>query len=281
MTNTRVGHVCDRCSTAKKILHVWDQASTASVIAKWQRRLGHSTAVIKNSKHDKNKETEYYGGFIIKSKIMFVLKSIFLARKFDIIHLHDAWFMVIPVKLLYPKKKIIMHYHGSMIRAKMKETRRKIWEKYIDQIIVSTPDLLEFEYSKQPYYIPNPVDTELFKPIIRPHNYRGLISLKDGQTVKRIEMGLENNGFDIEVLTIPRKNRVTYEKFHEKLSNFEFYIDHPFIKGKMIRHHSACGLQALALGLKVINWDFDVIVGLPDFHRPENVVKEIEKIYEI
>ena len=262
------------------ILHVWDQASTASVIAKWQRRIGHGTAVIKNAKHDTLKDTSYYGGFIVKNKYLFVIKSILLAKKFDIIHLHDAWFMVVPLRILYPKKKIIMHYHGTMVRNELKGKKFRLKnEKFVDQIIVSTPDLLEHDYSKQPYYIPNPVDVDLFKPINPLSNGKALISLKKGQSSSRTLMELQKHGFDVILETIPRELRTDYSNFPTRLMMYEYYADLPYINGRMNPAYSVTGLQAMSMGLKVISWDYSVRDSLPDYHHPEHVVKEIEKIY--
>lgn len=261
-----------------KILHVWDQAGTASVIAKWQRKIGHDSIVIKNAKHDKLHQTSYYGGIIITSKIKFVLKCIIIAKHYDIIHLHDAWFLPVFLKILYPTKKIVMHYHGSMIRNAMKETRRKIWEKFVDVIIVATPDLLEFKYRKQPYYIPNPIDTNLFKPKNIPNNNKALISLKKDQPRDEILSSLD---MDITLDTISKEEQVDYEKFPQKLSEYEYYIDFPQIKNKLIHANSVCGLQAMSMGLKVVSWDHSIKTKLPDIHRPENVVNELEKIYSL
>ena len=262
-----------------KILHVWDQASTASVIAKWQRKIGHQTAVIKNSKHDKLKDTSYYGGFIPKNKYLFVLQAIKMAKKFDIIHLHDAWFMVVPLKILYPKKKIIMHYHGSMVRDELKgKSMRLKWEKLVDSIIVATPDLIELEYSKQPYYIPNPVDTELFctQNIIANEDY-GLILLKKNQSLSRTRQELHKRHPDIDLFTLNEK--VEYSEFPNILAHYSYYVDLPIINGKLIHANSVTGLQAMSMGLKVISWDYSITNSLPDYHRPENVVREIDKIY--
>lgn len=263
-----------------KILHVWDQAATASVIAKWQKRIGHETMVIKNKKHDELHMTGYYGGKIVSNKYLFVINAVLLSNKFDIIHLHDAWFMVVPLKLLYPKKKIIMHYHGSMVREELQGKKSRLkWEKLVDQIIVATPDLLEYEYSKQPYYIPNPVDTELFKKYGNVENNTALISLKKNQSSSRTLMELIKNGFNVKLETLPQK--VEYKFFPSRLVHYEYYADLPIINGKMIHANSICGLQAMSMGLKVISWDYSVTDKLPEYHKPENVVNEIEKIYNL
>jgi len=45
----------------KKILHVWDQAGVACVLAKYQRRLGHDVKVIKRAGFDKFKIYSFHG----------------------------------------------------------------------------------------------------------------------------------------------------------------------------------------------------------------------------
>jgi len=265
-----------------RILHIWDQASTASVIAKYQRKLGHETLVIKNAKHDKMKDTSYYGGKIISNKYLFVIKSIITARNYDIIHLHDAWFMVIFLKTLYPKKKIIMHYHGSMVRAELKgKSFRLKNEKFVDHIIVATPDLLEHDYSKQPHYIPNPVDVELFKPLSTTlRNNTGMIVLKKNQSYSKTLKALQKRGFDIKLETISQNEKVEYKLFPTRLVMYEYYVDLPFVNGELIHANSITGLQAMSMGIKTISWDYSVSNSLPNYHHPESVVKEIQRLYD-
>jgi hypothetical protein len=264
-----------------RILHVWDQAATASVIAKWQKKIGHTTTVIKNAKHDKAGMTKYYGGILVKNKYHFILKATLMARNYDVIHLHDAWFMVVPLKLFYRNKKIVLHYHGSLIRNKTIDNYRAKLESLVDLILVSTPDLLEYDYQKQPYYLPNPIDTDLFKQRKPQTNNRCFTSLKAETKSKEIDKYLTKD-FDYEFQENVKgyATAIPYEKFHEKLEQYEYYADIPFIKGKLIPAHSVCGLQALNMGLGVLRWDGVLEYGLPSFHKPESVVKELDKFYQ-
>ena len=267
-----------------KILHIWDAAGVASVISKWQRKmLGHETKVIKNSKHDHLGITKFYDGTMIKNKWWFVALSIIEARKYDIIHCHDAWFVVIPIKLLYPKKLLVMHYHGSLVRNNIKPVLRKIWEKFTDIILVSTPDLLDFEYDKAPMYIPNPVDTELFHPVEIPKNGKVFSSLKRNSDPDRItemirDMGIKGT-IDLQKNEIGYTNGIPYHNFPGKLSQYEYYADIIIMADKICKAHSMCGLQAMSMGLKVIDWDSIIHTGLPDRHTPENVTMFVEKAY--
>ena len=261
-----------------KVFHVWDQAATASVIAKWQKKKGYDVLVIKNKKHDKLNQTGYYGGKIINNKIIFVLTCLFQARKFDIIHLHDAWFMVHLLKIFLPKKKIIMHYHGTMVRKGMKEWRRKYWERYVDKILVSTTDLLDIKYSKDPIFIPNPVDTELFYSTCRKNNGKCLIVLKKDQSISKTEAILLDHGINVELQST---DPVAYEKFPKILKDYEYYCDIPIINGTIIKANSVVGLQAMSMGLKTIQHDFTIRNELPPNHRPEYVVDLLEEIYNV
>lgn len=263
-----------------RILHIWDQAGTASIIAKYQRKLGHHSIVIKNSKHDASGVTRYYGGILVGNKYLFVIKSFLLASRYDVIHLHDAWFMV-PLLSLYPNKKIIMHYHGSLVRTGIKDKWRKKWEKLCHVILVSTPDLLEYHYEKTPTYVPNPIDTELFHK--RKTGSGVFASLKFGTEPEQVEYLLKQNGMNLNVdYQVIKKKGITqipYKDFADKLSQYEYYVDIPIVNGKIIHANSTTGLQAMSVGLRVVNFDYSISDSLPDKHRPENVVQEIMKLY--
>ena len=58
-----------------RILHIWDQSGVASIISKYQRKNGHETQVMQQTKHDNLGSVEFYGGTLIKSKPKFVLKQ--------------------------------------------------------------------------------------------------------------------------------------------------------------------------------------------------------------
>ena len=259
-----------------KVLHIWDQSATASVISKWQKKKGYTTMVIKNKKHDKSNQTGYYGGKIVSNKILIVLSCLYHSAKYDIIHLHDSWFMVLLIKFFMPHKKICMHYHGSMIRNSMKESRRKIWEKYVDVILVSTPDLLKFKYAKSPIYIPNPVDTELFYFSCRKNNGKCIIVLKKNQTRSGTFRLLLRHGINVQLHSV---DQVPYEEFPDVLKNFEYCCDIPMANGTIIKANSVVGLQAMSMGLKTIQWDFKIKNELPSIHNPEYTVDLLEKIY--
>lgn len=264
-----------------RILHIWNQAGVSSILAIHQRKLGHQAKVIQQRKHDPAKISKYYGDTIMNNKISFLFKCITESFYHDIFHLHDAWFMVIPLRILHPKRKIVMHYHGSLVRDNTLGRLRYFLERFVDGIILATPDLLEFDYAKKLHYIPDPVDTQLFSPKQIPQNNKCFTSLKWEQKDSDLRTMLTQKNIQVNLETKERKKIINYVDFADKLKNYEFYADIPYIRGKIIKAHSMCGLQALSMGIKVINHSFEIESSLPDCHKPENVVKEIMKHYTV
>lgn len=268
-----------------KILHVWEQAGATATLAKWQAKSGHQVKVLKQAKHDQSGIGRYYNVDVIdSSRALFVLQCFKTAKDYDIIHLHDAWWLVHAVRLAYPTKKIIMHYHGSLVRSITKFWQRATWETFCDKIILATPDLLEFRYIKEPLYVPNPIDIELFKPKkIDVKKGVGFSSLKSGMDKESLQNILRSNGFNIELvvqdINEKKSGKVTYEMMPEILSSYEYYVDIPIIDGKIVHANSMTGLQAMALGVKVICHDFSVKSKLPEENNPDNVLKMIDRVY--
>jgi len=268
-----------------RVLHVWNTAGVASVIAKYQRKLlGWDTWVLMRREWDKFGLTTY-GEVLDVSAKRFILKVLLMARKYDVIHVHFLDRIVPLLKLLYPWKTIILHYHGE-IRGRWSE-RRKYW-RWADILLVSTPDLLEGA-PDHAIYLPNPVDTELFKPmpkLRRPGT--GLFIVKWGRMhawsyLKDIvykycrELSIE-----CEVL-FADKNPVKHTEMPYLLNKYEYFIDIPHGSqehGRLLQVLSKTGLEALACGLKVVRWDGRVVERLPPEHRPESVVYKLKEIIE-
>ena len=119
-----------------RVLHVWNTAGVASVLAKYQAKvLGWKTWVLMRKQYDPFGLTDY-GEACHCSTIAFYAKVLNLVRKYDIVHVHSLDKIVPLIKMLYPSKKIIMHYHGTDIRRKWNE-RKKYW-KHADLVIIFT-----------------------------------------------------------------------------------------------------------------------------------------------
>jgi len=257
-----------------RVLHVWNTAGIGSIIAKYQKMLlGWDTWVIMRKEWDKFGMTTY-GELLDVSGKRFILKALFMARKYDVIHVHALDKIVPLLKLLYPRKTIILHYHGSNIRGKW-NSRKKYW-RWADLLLISTPDLLEGA-PKHAIYLPNPVDTELFKPMpeLRKTN-TGLYIIKHqrGENIEWARRIAEK--LSIKLTIVDRDvNPIPYMELPRFLNHFEYYIDRNYIPSL-----SKTALEALACGLKVVRWDDKVIENLPPEHKPENVIYKLKEIIE-
>ncbi len=258
----------------QSVLHVWNTAGVGSIIAKYQNRLfGWNTWVVMRKKFDRFGLT-IYGDAWDCGTIYFYIKSLLKSLNYSLIHVHSLDKMVKFSKIIFPRKKVVLHYHGSDIRGRWKE-RRKYWEK-ADLILVSTLDLLEGAPEKATF-LHNPVDVDFFHPMgISNKGTAFHISYNaDDLAIKYAE---ENN---LSLTIHDRlKNPINYIKFGETLAKYEYYVDiKRNNKGRILNAMSKTGLESLACGLKVIRWDDKVVEGLPEEHNPENAVTYLKEIY--
>jgi hypothetical protein len=283
----------------KKILHVYTASAIPNILRKYQLRLGHKvdyiTELINNNRYAGF--DQYYGGHLFNhmeksglelwstvsnlSKIKpsdsfydiiydYVKEH---SAYYDVIHVHNLH--VVPyVRKAYPNGKIILHYHGDDLRvSKLSDIER--YEKNVDHILVSTPDLLEYGTRNNYHYLPNPVDTDLFCKRDVENNGK-IMAIK-----------VRNEDVDVKRVMIEKKysmpltislDHIRYEYMPNFLAQNEYYAD---VKTSEHSGHllgySATGLQALAVGVKVINYNLDIDQGLPDIHKPENVVKQLDE----
>ena len=206
------------------------------------------------------------------------MKIIFESRKYDIVHLHDRDILIPALKTIYPRKPVIIHYHGSKIRSSWKK-RRKYW-KYADRILISTTDLYEGA-PEGVVHIPNPVDTTLFFPVndVSPDGEAVYFKYDADDIARELakELGMK--------LTIndKYKNPISYENMPNFLRRFKVLIDvKRDFKGNILCQNevmSKTALEAIACGLKVVNSSGTITEKLPEDHLPQNVSEKIYGIY--
>jgi hypothetical protein len=212
------------------------------------------------------------------SKIYFFVRSYNdivakYAKFYDIIHIHGDKNTIPHIKEANPKAKIIMHYHGDDLR--LHKSRFVKYEKDVDMTLVSTKDLLD--YGDNYTWLPNPVDTELFaKKNIKKNNKISCIKVRD-ENRDRLREILEDK-FDMQVVI--KNDSISYASMPDFFAENEYYADIRIFDGVNPNPaYSTTGLQALAIGNKVINYNLDIDQGLPDVHKPENVIKQLDKLY--
>lgn len=212
-----------------------------------------------------------------EGSLKFACRALIYARKFDIIHVHGHDGIIDKLRLLYPRKVILLHYHGTAIRGRWNDPDKVAVMKRIDGLVVATRDLLE---GAPPYaiYVPNPIDLEVFYRKRNPVKGKALhFSYNADEEAIKIAKKLNLDLTIIDRVTNP----IPHHKMPDLLSEYEYYID---IKRKtrdspILPDRSVTALEALACGAKVLLSTGDVIKNLPDEHKPENTAKTMWAIY--
>jgi hypothetical protein len=161
-----------------------------------------------------------------------------------------------------------------------------------DLIVVSTQDLLPHISTKEgtkKIYLPNPIDSDLF-------NQNDLRVIEDGSNSngKAVTMDTEvtnipwilehlrKNNLNLDVEVYNRiKNPLKYSELPAFLRRYKTYVDIKYVNGKIIPALSKTGLEALACGLDVLDFDLKFRHGLPSEHCPSNVVSKLSKEYDL
>ncbi len=230
-----------------RILHVWDQAGVAGILAKYQRKLGHEAVVIKRAGHDPYGFSSVYGYKLIEcSPLRFYLHAAREAGGYDIVHVHSLYKLIPCLKLR--GKPAVLHFHGSEVRGRRHSPLVELAVKLADHVLVSTPDLLSLLPEAE--WLPNPVDTELFHPNVKPLE------------------GYEGQG--------TRPDHLPYKLMPNYLKSLSAYLQ---LQSKY-RSLNKTSLEALAVGTPVIWNGLRIMPPLPDIHKPEKVARRTIEIYE-
>jgi hypothetical protein len=294
------------------ILHVWDQAGVAYTLAKYQQLQGHEAKVIMIGDHNKYGLIEFYKQYILNVALEeFTEKCIEKAKSADIIHIHSRIDILLKLRKKFGRsKKIILHYHGTDIRGLKKQKLphrsqlsdlairsimmyRRIRDKVLfrkrmhikaqrmaDTVIVSTPDLLQLV--AKGIHLPNPVDTDHFKPDSISKNEQKEALTIDTE-VTDIQWALDyckrhNISLNIEVYN-RIKNPIIYKDMPEFLRRYKTYVDIRYVNKTILQNLSKTALEALACGLKVLDYQLKYRQGLSREHDPINVISRLSNIY--
>jgi len=261
-----------------KVLHIWNTAGVAGYIAEYLYEYHDiESKVLWRKEHDPynqaTSKVKYVDGGTIRFHLMCLINAMF----YNIIHFHsiDRWLKY--YKFLFPKKLIIIHYHGTEIRHNWKK-RKRYW-KHADKIIVSTPDLIESIHApKEVIHIPNMVNfklCEVYKDNNKYNkssfhvNYGALDIALEIKTKRKIRMTVHNY----------RVDKLFHKDFLKQISMYEYYIDVRRQKGEILRNMSLTAIEALHMGVKVIDWRNKLISKLPKAYRINEIAKRYLDIY--
>jgi hypothetical protein len=296
-----------------QILHIWDQAGVACILAKYQSRQGYSCSVLRVKDQDKYGINKFYDQYVTYcSQEDFIQRSLKEAATAQLIHIHSRIDVLLPLRERFGKsKKIILHYHGTDIRglgsstlhpgirnfsqviplskSLLKGLLRRKSAHYIrhrnaqtiaDAVLVSTPDLLDLVDGAT--YIPNPVDIEHFKVKENPK--------KNGKKAVTIESEAidiqwtlnycKKNGINLDIEVYDRTQRpIMYQDMPRFLKGYDIYVDIRYVNGHILQNLSKSALESLASGLEILDYRLKYLRGLPPEHTPSSVISRISDIY--
>jgi glycosyltransferase involved in cell wall biosynthesis len=263
-----------------KILHIWNTAGVPSVIAKTMDQLYETESfVLTRRKFTSLHET--YGKATTGGRRTFYLQLMYhILKDYDLYHVHDVDQRVPLIKSL-SNKPLILHYHGSKIRGKW-EKRIECWSK-ADRIIVSTEDLLEGAPIGT-LHIPNPIDLETIAPFKEiPHNPGTALHTDVAQGTAQ---DLARKYADKYNLALSLHSRDDYPMPHREylglMGHHEYFIDirRQYDNPEQIYKAPSQGVfEALAMGLKVIDHNGNIIKELPESHNPHRIVSQHYNLY--
>jgi len=255
-----------------KILHVWDVAGVSSILAKYQRKLGHDVTVLARLSSDVLGITSFYEKPVdlrARSYVKMVLRE---AKNYDIIHIHDLPELILLLRLRYPRKKIVIHFHGKY--SILFKRFVKFYILFANAIIVATPDLQQ--YLPKAHILPTIVDTDHFNGNPTSNKILAFTIRYLDQEKFRQHVG----NVDIEIVD-REKTPIPYSEMPAFLKQFGTYVDVKYFThtNELLKAHSKTCFEALACGLNVIDWQGNVLKKLPENHKPEQIVRQCLEIY--
>jgi len=292
------------------IIHVWDQSGVACILARYQDNMGHNAKVIRRVSYDPYGIYDFY-----KDLVEFIDENSFLefclkqANQADVLHIHSRTDVLLYLKKkLENRIKIIMHFHGSDLRGikqnysnqkitsipkllfknynsnRIRERNNLLAEEYADKIFLSTPDLRDKIKKATPIILPNPVDTDhFFQSGAKENSSRNnafTFSTEATSNSSWIINYCKNHGLDNLQIIDRTKYPISYEKMPEFLKKFDTYVDIRYVNDNLLNNFSKTALEALACGLRVIDYAFRSWNSLPAANEPTNVTKKVLQIYE-
>lgn len=254
------------------VLHVWNTAGVASVIAKFtDGQFGTHSMVITRKAADRVGLTTY-GTAYADGAAHFFARALWMARSADLVHVHSLDRVLPWVERLY-SKPVVMHYHGTDIEGRWEEKKGR-WRR-AEYVAVSTPNLLEGG-PPNAVYVPNPVDTDLFRPMRGERDPNSAVSFRYGMDTDAERVAKE---FGLNLSWLERWS-IGYEQMPETLSRYAYYIDMRKPPGHNVaRSVGKAALEALASGCKVIDWEGRIIEGFPAEHDGKSVAARWNAIY--
>lgn len=226
-------------------------AGSAAITSNICTQLGHPSTVIQDININTFSHGEYYCNTEFVNNLEEVVRTVM--HKYDHIIYHDM--LECAVNLDNEHIPSSYMFHGNMLRQHPQLKDRVLDLESIDNIFVTTKDLLKYTPEAEMFY--RPVDMNLFKPMELEHKRAAMLCLTQ-ERYKDIIKGIAR----LEQKALFIKDRVKsvtpYDKMPRLLNSFTGYLDYkyqPTHPPTQIPELSQTGLQALACGIPVLAWD--------------------------
>ncbi len=261
------------------ILHIWDQAGVACILAKHHRRMGHRVRILKRAGYDPFGISQFYGEPLLdmdgKAFLKYAMKEV---AGYDVVHVHTVYKIIPGLRKKYRDKKLVLHYHGSEARERQGDPLQAEAESKADAVVGSTADLKDF--AGNIVQVPNPVDTEHFTSGTGPNGRAFTIRTTRGDTQWVLDY-LKSNNIDLQVEVVDREaSPIPYAQVPAFLKQYGVYVDIKYIDGTLLHAMSKTGLESLACGLSVLDHELRYAKGLPEEHRPDVAAGKVLGIYD-
>lgn len=258
-----------------KVLHVWNAGRIATILA---HEYPGSVVLLTGRAQDlfragMDEATTYCG-----SAEGLAEQAVRRAPDFDVVHIHALDWLLPKIREIHPDAKIVLHHHGQNLREEDPATAQRL-AKLADVVLVATPDLQKLIPGST--WLPNPIDERLFKKT-EWQGYGDLFPVCYERTLPYVDQ--VKAAIPGVTCWIRWRNPVPYFEMPSFLSGFEREIswkpevDYSAMPEKVL---SLTDLESLMLGKQVYYWmTKETLEGFPERHRLENVVKQLDQVYE-
>lgn len=286
-----------------RVLQVHDVASVAYQLAWGLRKAGVQSDLLdyklglSDVKEDPKKINP-----IICNKFQALVKYPVDLRQYDIVHVHYPLTFLSIATLMRRNKNIVLHAHGTDLRSTKTNRNFRLIVKWAcsraNFLFYATPDLkpLANEFHERTDFLPNPIDTDFFKPIKSKQYPNSVLIFSSLNTFKRMKIPLEackfldNIKFDV-VFFGPHREYYR-EKYGQDNVSFIPPVEHSQIPSLLAKYPLVIGqfsgalgmteLEAMSCGKPVISqWQFDSFYPEPapvlSASSPEEVAKLVKE----
>jgi glycosyltransferase involved in cell wall biosynthesis len=267
---------------AMRILHIENTAGVATLLSRGESILGHESDVLETWPSYATFYHDYehpYGGSYYRT-LWQMKRTIDLAKKYDIIHVHAG---MARKRIDYPwirnflGKPFVVHYHGS-------ESRMGYgmhYQNLADAKVVATPDLLH--YHPKATFIPNPMmpmEAEWSEGELRFLHLPNDRVAKGTEHILRAVRGLEAEGRRV---SFTLRERIPHDEALKEIARSNIIIDQvsTHLGGAGAGLMGTVSLEGMAMGKAVIcsldpnKYGRYYPPGYPGIYADEKTIKDV------